>query len=132
MTHTVFWMSVKKGFVLDTGRGSVWTLGGDQCGHWEGVSVDTGRGLSSFKIHYFQNFKFHNFYSFCRWTNLQTSSFNTNPKLVFLNPSNSPRFHKSNQQVFCINLPAYALHNSRTNFPAFHLVPVAQFQYVCS
>ena len=29
---------------MDTGRGSVWTLGGGQCGHWEGVSVDTGRG----------------------------------------------------------------------------------------
>ena len=37
--------------------------------------------------------------------------FQAQPQLKFLNPPNSSKSHKSIQQVFCINLPAYELHN---------------------
>ena len=37
--------------------------------------------------------------------------FELQPQLKFLNLSNSSKSHKSIQQVFCINLPAYELHN---------------------
>ena len=37
--------------------------------------------------------------------------FQAQPQLKFLNLSNSSKSHKSIQLVFCINLPAYVLHN---------------------
>ena len=45
------------------------------------------------KINIFIFLEFH-FLLCCRWMNLEISSFNSNPKLEILNPSNSPRFHK--------------------------------------